>query len=160
MLHTSINSISLSELKNVRLVHLRAAFQHITSLFVCHVLLHCHCPTVGWKTSIQSPRALKKKSLVIKLYCFHTNVKHKANSSLTAPLNKFLIVMGLFPFSFLFFCFWNHPLLFSCVGWVVICCSQADLDVFWEPPEVLETTVVVFNLTCLWGWELLSWCLG
>lgn len=38
----------------------------------------------GKKLQYEGPKALKKKHLVIKLYCFHANMKPKANSSLTA----------------------------------------------------------------------------
>lgn len=167
-LQALINSISLSELKNIQFLHLRAAFQHITSLFVCDVCIHCHCPTTGWKTSVQKPKGLKKE-----ISCHKTILlSHKCGTQSKLFLNSHL--EQVFNWSgnhFIFFLFFfslsrNHPLLFSCVGWVVIHCSQAELKVFWEPPEALETTVVnVFNLTCLCVWELtldslLLWCLG
>lgn len=60
-LQALINSISLSEPKNVQFPLLRAVFQHIASLFVCDVLLQCLCLTMGQRAEVREPQGLQKE---------------------------------------------------------------------------------------------------
>lgn len=57
-----INSISLSELKNIQLLHLRAAFNTSHPYLSVVFGFTATVPPQGEKLRYKSPRALKKKS--------------------------------------------------------------------------------------------------